>query len=447
MSKEHICIVGAGLCGSLLAIRMAQRGYRVSVFEKRPDMRRKALDAGRSINLALSDRGLKALRMAGVEDEVRKIIIPMYGRNIHPLKGDAWLSRYSGREGEHINSVSRPGLNEILLNEAEKYENVDLHFDYACISANPFTGTVDFEGQVGQTMTINADVIFGTDGAGSAVRQSFVSRGPQIRFDFSQQWLDHGYKELEIPPAESGGWRLKKNALHIWPRQSYMLIALPNLDGSFTVTLFLGFDGEPGFNQLDSDNKIRHFFEEKFPTATEHMPNLIEDFHDNPTSALGTIKCYPWQVNGNMLLMGDAAHAIVPFYGQGMNCSLEDVYVLDQFIDQYDGEWVKILQAYQQDRKKDADAIADLAIDNYYEMRDHVDNKAFKLKREAEMFLERDFDYSSKYNLVTFNEDIPYSEAMRRGRAQDKLLLNFFEHKDSVEGVDLESLYDRLQRV
>ncbi len=447
MSKEHICIVGAGLCGSLLAIRMAQRGYRVSVFEKRPDMRRKTLDAGRSINLALSDRGLKALRLAGVEDEVKKIIIPMHGRYIHPTEGDGWLSRYSGRDGEHINSVSRPGLNEILLNVAESYENVDLHFDYNCISADPISGTVDFEGQVGQTMTIQADVIFGTDGAGSAVRQSYVKRGPQIRFNFSQQWLDHGYKELEIPPADGGGWRLEKNALHIWPRQDFMLIALPNLDGSFTVTLFLAFDGNPGFNQLDSDDKITAFFNEVFPTATAHMPDLINDFHSNPTSALGTIKCYPWQVNGNMLLMGDAAHAIVPFYGQGMNCSLEDVYVLDQFIDEFNGDWDKVLNAYQENRKKDGDAIADLAIDNYFEMRDHVDNPAFKLKREAEMILERNYGYSSKYNLVTFNEDVPYSEAMRRGRKQDEFLLNFFEGKDSIEGVNLEELSKSLDGI
>ena len=225
-----------------------------------------------------------------------------------------------------------------------------------------------------------------------------------------------------------------------------MLIALPNLDGSFTVTLFLPFDGNPGFNQLNSDAKIKAIFKETFPTASRHMPELIDDFHNNPTSSLATIKCLPWQLDGKVLLMGDAAHAVVPFYGQGMNCSMEDVVVLDKHIDRHKGDWDVILKAYESERKKDADAIADLAVENYFEMRDHVDDPAFILKRQLEMLLEKKYpEYSSKYNLVTFNEDVPYSAAMNQGRAQDRFLLEFCAGRDSVNGIDLSELLKNLQ--
>ena len=439
-------MVGAGLCGTLLTIRLAQRGFRVSLFEKRPDMRKTELDAGRSINLALSDRGWKALRLVGLEEKVRSEVIPMHGRFIHPKEGESWLSPYSGREQEYINSVSRPGLNKILIDAAESYENVRIHFKHPCISVDPASGGGTFLGHRGQELYVKADVIFGTDGAGSAVRKSLFDIGPRIRFNYSQKWLDHGYKELTIPAAKGGGWRLEKHALHIWPRQEFMLIALPNLDGSFTVTLFLPFDGNPGFNQLDTDDKINDFFRKTFPTALEHMPDLIEDFHDNPTSSLGTIKCLPWQHNGRVLLMGDAAHAVVPFYGQGMNCSMEDVVELDKMLDQHGSKWPEVLSVYQASRKADADAIADMAEENYFEMRDHVDNADFILKRKLEMKLEATFDdYSSKYNLVTFNEDLPYAEAMRRGHAQDEFLLNYVSSLDDIEKVDLEKLHGELK--
>jgi kynurenine 3-monooxygenase len=447
MNKEHMCVIGAGLCGTLLAIRLAERGYRVSLFEKRPDMRKTDIDAGRSINLALSDRGWKALRLVGLEDEIRSQVIPMRGRQVHPIHGHAWLSPYSGRVGEHINSVSRPGLNIALLNTAEKYENLQIHFEHTCTHIDYDSTRATFQGRDDEAW-IHADVIFGTDGAGSAVRKSLFDLGPQFRFSYSQQWLDHGYKELSIPALSNGGWRLEKNALHIWPRQDYMLIALPNLDGSFTVTLFLPFDGNPGFNQLNSDHKIKAFFKEVFPTANAHMPDLIADFHDNPTSSLATIKCLPWQLDGKVLLIGDAAHAVVPFYGQGMNCSMEDVVVLDKHIDKHEGNWDAILKSYESERKKDADAIGDLAVENYFEMRDHVDDPAFKLKRELEMHLEKKYpEYSSKYNLVTFNEDVPYSVAMHQGRAQDRFLLEFCTGRTRVDDVDLGKLLEQLQGI
>ena len=332
-----------------------------------------------------------------------------------------------------------------MLNAAEKYDNLQIHFNHTCTEIDYSTGRLGFKGRDDESW-IHADIIFGTDGAGSAVRKSLFDMGPQLRFSYSQQWLDHGYKELTIPASSSGGWRLGKNALHIWPRQDFMLIALPNLDGSFTLTLFLAFDGNPGFNQLDSDAKIKAFFTEVFPTAKRHMPDLISDFHDNPTSSLATIKCLPWQLDGKVLLMGDAAHAVVPFYGQGMNCSMEDVVVLDKYIDKHEGNWDVILKAYESERKKDADAIADLAVENYFEMRDHVDDPAFILKRQLEMLLEKKYpEYSSKYNLVTFNEDVPYSVAMHQGRAQDRFLLEFCEGRDRVDGIDLPGLLKNLQ--
>lgn len=445
-SSQKITIIGAGLCGTLLAIRMAQRGYSVSLFEKRPDMRTTELDAGRSINLALSDRGFKALRLVGLEDQVRDQVIPMYGRSIHSEDGRNWLSRYSGREHEYINSVSRPGLNITMLNEAEKYPNLRIFFSHACKKVNLETGEARFYSYDEDTdVIVQSDIVFGTDGAGSAVRQSLFAQSSSLRFNYAQDFLDHGYKELSIPAAEGGGWRIEKNALHIWPRQSHMLIALPNLDGSFTVTLFLPYDANPGFNQLNSAEQLKDFFKENFPTALEHMPNLAEDYFSNPTGILGTVRCYPWQVNGKVLLMGDAAHAIVPFYGQGMNAAMEDVTVLDSILDEHEGDWARIFETYQKKRKNDAEAIADLALENYYEMRNHVDNPDFILKRQIEMALEKDYSgYSSKYNLVTFNEDVPYSVAKEKGHWQDDLLLNFVKGKKEISDGDIHEAFQIL---
>lgn len=446
MSSSQITIIGAGPCGSLLAIRLAQRGYNVRMYERLPDMRSTEVPAGRSINLALSDRGINALKMVGLESAVQKEVIPMYGRMIHDDHGTPpWIARYSGRAHEYINSVSRPGLNTLLLHAAAKFPNLEMYFEQACTHVDLKNGTCRFVDPHGVQTVVTSDVVFGTDGAGSAVRRSLFDQSAALRFDFSQSFLDHGYKELTISANADGGWRLEKNALHIWPRQSFMLIALPNLDGSFTVTLFLPFEGKPGFNQLKDVESVRAFFKTTFPSAFEHMDTLDHDFMTNPTGILGTIKCFPWHAYGKVLLMGDAAHAVVPFYGQGMNCSLEDVVALDEIIDQYDGNWEKIFSTYQTTRKKDTDAIADLAVENYYEMRDHVDNPGFILKRKIEMILEEKYpSYSSKYNLVTFNEDVPYSEAMRRGHAQDDFLMEYCKGKKGIEEVDVEEVIRRL---
>ncbi|WP_456437995.1 FAD-dependent oxidoreductase [Psychroserpens sp.] len=427
MKQQNILIIGAGLCGSLLALRLGQRGYNVTVYEMRPDLRKTDISAGRSINLAFSDRGNKAMKLVGIEDKVNALCIPMNGRMLHDKEGNTFLSNYSGRDHEYINSISRGELNGLLLTEAEKHSNVKIHFNKKCKSVDFENTTATFQDYESKKEFIeDADAIFATDGAGSALRRSYYLER-KFLFSFSQDYLTHGYKELSFLPTETGGYKTYKNALHIWPRGDFMVIALPNLDGSFTVTLFLSFDeGEYNFNNLTSPEIVTEFFQKEFPDALELMPNLVEDFFENPTAPLGTVKCSPWHYKGNTLLMGDSAHAIVPFYGQGMNASFEDVVEFDAVIDKHEGDWETIFSEYEKIRKKDTDAIADLAIDNFHEMKGHVGQAIFQEKRKIEMALEREFpnEYSSKYSLVTFNEHIGYREAMLRGRAQDKAILN-----------------------
>ncbi len=425
--QDNILIIGAGLCGSLLALRLAQRGYKVEVYESRPDLRTTDISAGRSINLALSDRGFKALRLCGVEEKAREICIPMYGRLMHDKEGNTFASNYSGRENEYINSISRGDLNGILLTEAEKHENVNIHFNKKCTSIDIENTIAHFKDyKTKETFSIDADVIFGTDGAGSILRKSYYLE-KKFLFSYSQNYLTHGYKELEIPADKNGKHQISDGHLHIWPRGDYMLIALPNMDGSFTVTLFLSYDeGEYNFNNLTSEEKITAFFENEFPDALAIIPNIKEEFLNNPTGALGTVKCSPWSYKNNTILLGDAAHAIVPFYGQGMNASFEDVTVFDEILNQELGNWETVFKTYEKARKGNTDAIADLALDNFHEMKGHVANPLFKEKRKIEMDLEKTFPtkYFSKYSMVTFNDGIGYNQAMKRGRAQDKALLN-----------------------
>ena len=446
--KDAILIIGAGLCGSLLALRLAQRGYKVEVYESRPDLRTTDISAGRSINLALSDRGFKALRLCGVEEKAREICIPMYGRLMHDKEGNTFASNYSGRENEYINSISRGDLNGMLLTEVEKHENVTIHFNKKCTSVDIENTIAHFKDyKTKETFSIDADVIFGTDGAGSILRKSYYLE-KKFLFSYSQNYLTHGYKELEIPADNNGKHQISDGHLHIWPRGEYMLIALPNMDGSFTVTLFLSYDeGEYNFNNLTSEEKITAFFEEQFPDALKLIPSIKDEFFNNPTGALGTVKCSPWMYQNKTILMGDAAHAIVPFYGQGMNASFEDVTVFDEILNQDLGSWKAVFKTYQNSRKEDTDAIADLAIDNFHEMKDHVANPVFKEKRKLEMELEKTFpnEYFSKYSMVTFNEDIPYAEAMKRGRAQDKALLNMVSDNDLENISDLKSVLKKVQ--
>ena len=445
--KQNVLIIGAGLCGSLLALRLGQRGYSVSVYEMRPDLRKVDISAGRSINLAFSDRGNKAMKLVGIEDQVKSLCIPMNGRMLHDKEGNTFLSNYSGRDHEYINSISRGELNGLLLTEAEKHDNVTIHFNKQCKAVDFENTTAHFQDYETKDEFIeDADAIIATDGAGSALRKSYYLER-KFLFSFSQEYLTHGYKELSILPTETGDYKTYKNALHIWPRGDFMVIALPNLDGSFTVTLFLSFaEGEYNFNNLTTPEIVIEFFEKEFPDALELMPNLVKDFFENPTAPLGTVKCSPWHYKGNTLLMGDSAHAIVPFYGQGMNASFEDVVEFDAVLDKHEGNWETIFTEYEKTRKKDTDAIADLAIDNFHEMKDHVGQAIFQEKRKIEMALEKEFpeDYSSKYSLVTFNEHIGYREAMLKGRAQDKAILNLLVDKIISTEDDLKDILDKV---
>ncbi|WP_339876411.1 NAD(P)/FAD-dependent oxidoreductase [Olleya marilimosa] len=448
-NKQNILIIGAGLCGSLLALRLGQRGYNVNVYEMRPDLRKTDISAGRSINLAFSDRGNKAMKLVGIEKQVEALCIPMNGRMIHDKEGNTFLSNYSGRDHEYINSISRGGLNALLLDEAEKHKNVTIHFNKKCKSVDFENTTALFEDYITKDKFIeDADCIIATDGAGSALRKSYYLKR-KFLFSFSQNYLTHGYKELSILPTKTGDYKTYKNALHIWPRGDFMVIALPNLDGSFTVTLFLSYDqGEYNFNNLTTPEIVTEFFQKEFPDALALMPNLVEDFFENPTAPLGTVKCSPWHYKGNTLLMGDSAHAIVPFYGQGMNASFEDVVEFDAVLDKFEGNWDTVFSEYEKTRKKDTDAIADLAIDNFHEMKDHVGQAIFQEKRKIEQALEKEFpnEYSSKYSLVTFNEHIGYREAMLRGRAQDKAILNMLADKIITVDSDLKDILDKVKK-
>lgn len=439
--QEKIGIIGAGLCGTLMAARLAQLGYNVDLIERRGDMRNEDVDAGRSINLALSHRGISALNMIGLHKELQDDIIPMYGRLIHDLKGNTKLFKYSGREDEYINSVSRSGLNIELLNFADRFDNINITFDTKCSHVDIDNNTITTISKDGTSSTNTYDVILGADGAGSALRKSYQKLSNRIRFDFSQRYLDTGYKELSIPPGPNGSYRIEKNALHIWPRDGHMMIALPNVDGSFTLTLFIKFEGEHSMETLNNDEEVLAFMKREYGDAVPFMDDLLKDWEENPTSSLGMIKCYPWAHKQNVLL-GDSAHAIVPFYGQGMNCAFEDCVVLDRIIAKHDHNWDLILPAYQEERKKDADAIGDLAIDNFFEMRDDTANPVFNRKRQIELQLEEYYpDYYSKYGLVTFRPDLNYHQAMTQGRKQDDYLMEVATNHEDLNTVDLDAVY------
>lgn len=417
--KKEVTIIGAGLVGSLLSIYLTKRGYKVSIYERRPDMRKEKIVAGRSINLALSDRGIKALEEVGIMDEIRKIAIPMHGRQMHNADGSSAYQAY-GKEGQYINSVSRGELNKKLMDLAEA-NGVQLHFNHKCESIDWKKKEITFENNA-QFSIVNFQLLFGSDGAYSAARLNHQLQ--HDRFQYQQYYINYGYKELLIPPAANDDFAMEKNALHIWPRGNYMLIALPNMDKSFTCTLFFPFEGEPSFASLDSREKVKAFFEITFADAVKLMPTLIDDFFNNPTSSLVTVKCFPWTRKDEFALIGDAAHAIVPFFGQGMNAGFEDCSVLDELIEKHSGVWEKILPEFEQLRKPDADAIADLALNNFVEMRDKVADPVFLLQKKIEgKFSAR---YPGKwipaYSMVTFSPQIRYSEALQRGNFQQGIM-------------------------
>jgi kynurenine 3-monooxygenase len=377
---KSITLVGAGLVGSLLSIYLSKKGYKVNVYERRQDMRRTNGYAGRSINLALSDRGWRGLEGVGIAGEIKKIAIPMYGRFIHHKDGTNAYQPY-GKENQAIYSVSRADINMKLMDLAEKHSDIKFHFNKRCTNINRQNLELTFEDNDSKIIeTVHSDLIFGADGAFSASRLNMQLNSD--RFEYKQHYIDCGYKELIIPPSETGDFLLEKNALHIWPRGSFMMIALPNPDGNFTCTLFLPFEGEKSFANLKTRDAVKQFFDEEFSSAVPLMPTLLDDFFSNPTSSLVTVKCFPWTFDNKIGLIGDAAHAIVPFYGQGMNCGFEDCVVLNELIDKHNHDWDSIFPEYQNLRKPDGDAIADLAIANFVEMRDKTADPKFLLQKK-----------------------------------------------------------------
>lgn len=422
--SNPVIIVGAGLVGSLLAVGLKKRGVDVVVYERRPDPRRAGVAGGRSINLALSDRGLLALEAAGVSDDVEKVAIAMPGRRMHAKDGTTTFMPY-GLNGEAIRSVSRGGLNLRLI-ELVEAAGVPVHFAHRCLEVDVEGTAVTFAAESGDTVVVKGSVIAGADGAYSAVRQAFQRRD---RFDYSQDYLPHGYKELAIPPTADGGFQLDKHALHIWPRSAFMLIALPNLDGSFTCTLFLGFDGATeSFAALTDPAAARAFFAEHFADALALMPDFETQWAENPVSSLVTVRCQPW-VMGRTFLIGDASHAVVPFFGQGMNAGFEDVRVLLEAFDAARAAgaadpWPDVLAGYTTARKENADAIATLAVENFVEMRDKVGQPAFLARKKVEAAFARACPdaVTPAYTMVTFRPRLPYAEALARARRLDAVL-------------------------
>jgi kynurenine 3-monooxygenase len=417
---EKFVLIGSGLAGGLLAAYFGRRGYEVDLYERRADPREGNTVGGRSINLALSTRGIHALEQLGIADEVLRHAIPMRGRMIHDKSGELHFSPYDRDPNKHINSIGRAALNTTVIEAAQRYPNVRVHFNHRCTEVDLDEAVAHLETESGQ-LTARGHAVIGVDGAFSAVRQSMQKRLPGFQYD--ESYLPHGYKELTIPPAPDGGWRMEKEALHIWPRKSFMMIALPNPDGSFTCTLFWEFAGPRSFESTKTDEDVRRFFEEEFPDAVPLMPALLEDFRENPTGSLVTIRCAPWFHRDKIALVGDAAHAVVPFYGQGMNAAFEDCVVLDECLAEFPRDRTRAFAEYFLRRKENADALADLAVHNFIEMRDKTASKTFRTKKKLDHLLEGLLPgiYLPLYTMVTFTR-IPYAEAARCARRQDRIV-------------------------
>ena len=418
MSKK-ITIAGAGLVGSLEAIYMAKRGHNVSIYERRSDMRKAEFVLGRSINLALSTRGWTALKKVGIDDEVRKMAIPMPKRIMHAQDGTLSEQPY-GQDGEAIYSVPRGELNVLLMNLAEREKNIDLYFNHKLMSADLNTAQAIFEDEKGKEQIVNADVLIGADGTYSTVRNHMMR---QDRFQFSQYYIDHGYKELTIPANPDGSHQIETNALHIWPRGNYMLIALPNMDGSYTCTLFFPFEGEYSFESLKTHQHVVDFFNDVFPDIVPLIPNLTEDYFNNPTSSLSIMRCYPWTVSDKILLIGDSAHATVPFYGQGMNAGFEGCYVLDNLLEKHGDNWIACFNEYSKYRKPDGDSVQDLSMHNFIVMRDKTADPHFLLQKKIELRFSKKYPkkWLPLYSMVSFS-NIRYSEAWKIGQQQEALM-------------------------
>lgn len=426
---KNIAIVGSGLVGTLLAIYLRKSGHQVSVYDRSPDIRTIQF-SGRSINLAMSNRGWRALENIGIADEIKKIAIAMEKRAIH-IDDDQVNFQYYGKEGEAIYSISRGVLNRKMIDLAEGF-GVAFLFNQKVWDVSLDTASL----HVGQNeddthQEHQFDMVFGADGAFSRIRHKMQR---QNMFNYSQEFLPIGYKELNIPPSEKSEYVIDKNSLHIWPRGNYMLSALPNLDGSFNAILFMPFEGENSFEKLQAKEDVELFFKNKFPDAVEIMPNLLEDFFKNPTSYLVTVKCFPWTYKDKVALIGDASHAIVPFYGHGMNAGFEDVTILDQMMKKYGDDWLSIFKAYERERKPNADAIAELSFRNFMEMSSDTADESFLLRKKIEKhFSAKHPDlWLPLYSMVTFSDDKTYDQALKVGDRQ-KVIMDEIMQLDHIE--------------
>ena len=444
-APESLTVMGAGLVGSLLSLYLARRGHAVQVFERRPDPRQAGLQAGRSINLALSDRGWRALEGVGVADDIRKVGIPMTGRVMHDLHGNLTRQPY-GQTGQAIYSVNRGHLNRVLLDLVEAQPGVRLTFGQQCLGIDLKQQNLHLLDTATQReYAAPYTQLFGADGAFSAVRGALQKTD---RYDYSQDYLEYGYKELTIEAGPDGAWLLEQNALHIWPRGQYLMIALPNLDGSFNCTLFFPFEGPESFATLQTPADVTAFYTRVFPDAVPLMPNLTEDFFQNPTGSMVTISCFPWKHDDDVLLLGDASHAIVPFYGQGMNAGFEDCTVLNELLDQHgDANWPTIFAKFQTQRKPNTDAMANLALYNFTEMRDRVADPRFLLQKKIEGKISAQFpgSWTPLYSQVTFSHT-PYAEAWAAGQQQDAIMARLMLHIQTEADFDQPAVQELVQQ-
>lgn len=433
-TSNKVTLIGAGLNGPLLAILLRRRGFSVEIYERRPDMRRTRTSAGRSINLALSTRGIHALQQSGLWERMRGITIPMKGRMMHSTTGELTFQPYGKNDAEVIHSISRAELNIALMNAAEE-QGAIIHFDQRCIGCDFKNGEIRVRREeTREEASRQTEVLIACDGAASALRAEMLKLSD---FSFSQQHLDYGYKELTIPAGRNGKPLLEPNALHIWPRGNHMLIALPNIDGTFACILFLPFEGADSFASLSTGRDVIRFFAERFPDANRLMPQLADNYAANPTGAMVTIKCSPWRMHGRTLLLGDAAHAIVPFFGQGINCGFEDCSYLVELLDQHGADWTRVFTEFEKERKVNTDAIADMAIENFTEMRDRVADSRFLFSKKIELALEARYPnrFIPKYAMVTFHR-IPYSVALARGAIQERILSELSKNIHRIEDLD-----------
>lgn len=434
--NKNITMIGAGLVGSMMAIYLGKRGYKVDVYEKLPDIRKESISAGRSINLALANRGIRPMQQLDIMDKVETLLIPMKGRMLHNKEGDLQFQSYGQKDEEVIYSVSRGGLVSLLRDEAEATGLVKFHFKHSLQSIDHENNVLTITDENKNNHVKSYDILLGNDGAGSRVRQSFEKEGVQ---GMSSELLSHSYKELTIEANDMGSNRFKidKHSLHIWPRGEYMLIALPNLDGSFTVTLFMPNEGDPSFKSLTSETAVNDFFTNQFKDVMDLIPNIADEYFENPTGILGTVRCKQW-THKNALIFGDAAHAIVPFHGQGMNCGFEDCYELNRLLDKHNDDWEKVMSVYTNARVHNANAIADMALDNYIEMRDSVRDPKFHLKKAIAFELENKFpkQFIPRYSMVMFHQ-IPYAVAQSRGAIQFKILDTLSDGVENISDLDL----------